>query len=200
MPCWCTRIPSSARWASPACTNPQPAICPTAWWTIPLRISRRGSMLSQPVWPRGIVRRLQESLADTPVVLLNGPRQSGKTTLVRQRAAPLPHARRRHHGHRGPTGSPGLPPPPRWRRDRRGAAAARTVAGDQAGGRRAAPPRWARPWRRGCSPAATPRRCIAAVNAAVRRGRAARWQDGDALNHPAGAALPAAVRTGSLRY
>jgi predicted AAA+ superfamily ATPase len=27
---------------------------------------------------------LQESLADTPVVLLNGPRQSGKTTLVRQ--------------------------------------------------------------------------------------------------------------------
>jgi predicted AAA+ superfamily ATPase len=41
-------------------------------------------MLSQPVWPRGIVRRLQESLADTPVVLLNGPRQSGKTTLVRQ--------------------------------------------------------------------------------------------------------------------
>ena len=41
-------------------------------------------MLSQAVWPRGIVRRLQESLADTPVVLLNGPRQSGKTTLVRQ--------------------------------------------------------------------------------------------------------------------
>ena len=44
-------------------------------------------MLSQPVWPRGIVRRLQESLADTPVVLLNGPRQSGKTTLVRQFAS-----------------------------------------------------------------------------------------------------------------
>jgi predicted AAA+ superfamily ATPase len=36
-------------------------------------------MLSQPVWPRGIVRRLQESLADTPVVLLNGPRQSGRS-------------------------------------------------------------------------------------------------------------------------
>ena len=44
-------------------------------------------MLSQPAWPRGIVRRLQESLADTPVVLLNGPRQSGKTTLVRQFAS-----------------------------------------------------------------------------------------------------------------
>lgn len=44
-------------------------------------------MLSQPIWPRGIVRRLQESLADTPVVLLNGPRQSGKTTLVRQFAS-----------------------------------------------------------------------------------------------------------------
>jgi hypothetical protein len=44
-------------------------------------------MLSQPIWPRGIVGRLQESLADTPVVLLNGRRQSGKTTLVRQFAS-----------------------------------------------------------------------------------------------------------------
>ena len=44
-------------------------------------------MLSQAVWLRGIARRLQESLADTPVVLLNGPRQSGKTTLVRQFAS-----------------------------------------------------------------------------------------------------------------
>ncbi|MFM9103719.1 MAG: ATP-binding protein, partial [Cyanobium sp.] len=41
-------------------------------------------MVTQAVWPRGISRRLQESLADTPVVLLNGPRQCGKTTLVRQ--------------------------------------------------------------------------------------------------------------------
>jgi predicted AAA+ superfamily ATPase len=41
-------------------------------------------MLPQAVWPRGIARRLQESLGDTPVVLLNGPRQCGKTTLVRQ--------------------------------------------------------------------------------------------------------------------
>ena len=44
-------------------------------------------MLSQAVWPRGIARRLQESLADTSVVLLNGPRQCGKTTLVRQFAS-----------------------------------------------------------------------------------------------------------------
>ncbi len=44
-------------------------------------------MLSQPAWPRGIVRRLHERLADTPVVLLNGPRQSGKSTLVRQFAS-----------------------------------------------------------------------------------------------------------------
>ncbi len=47
-------------------------------------MSRRGFMVTQAVWPRGIARRLQESLADTPVVLLNGPRQCGKTTLVRQ--------------------------------------------------------------------------------------------------------------------
>lgn len=32
-------------------------------------------------------RRLQEALADTPVVLLNGPRQTGKTTLVRDLAS-----------------------------------------------------------------------------------------------------------------
>jgi len=41
-------------------------------------------MVTEAVWPRGIARRLQEALADTPVVLLNGPRQCGKTTLVRQ--------------------------------------------------------------------------------------------------------------------
>jgi predicted AAA+ superfamily ATPase len=44
-------------------------------------------MLPEVFWPRGIARRLQEALADTPVVLLNGPRQSGKTTLVRQFAS-----------------------------------------------------------------------------------------------------------------
>jgi hypothetical protein len=72
-------------------------------------------MLSQPVWPRGIVKRLQESLADTPVVLLNGPRQSGKTTLVRPFASAqrhLPHPRRRHHLRRRPRGSAGLHPSP----------------------------------------------------------------------------------------
>ncbi len=41
-------------------------------------------MLSPAILPRGIARRLRDALADTPVVLLNGPRQSGKTTLARQ--------------------------------------------------------------------------------------------------------------------
>ena len=36
------------------------------------------------LYPRHIDRMLRESLADTPAVLLNGPRQCGKTTLVRQ--------------------------------------------------------------------------------------------------------------------
>src|SRR6266480_4611351 len=35
-----------------------------------------------PVYPRFIERRLKESLLDTRVVLLSGPRQSGKTTLA----------------------------------------------------------------------------------------------------------------------
>lgn len=39
------------------------------------------------LYPRLIQARLKEALADTPVVLLAGPRQSGKTTLVRQLAA-----------------------------------------------------------------------------------------------------------------
>jgi predicted AAA+ superfamily ATPase len=36
------------------------------------------------IYPRYIQPRIVEALADTPVVLLNGPRQAGKTTLVRQ--------------------------------------------------------------------------------------------------------------------
>jgi len=36
------------------------------------------------MFPRYIQPRVVEALADTPVVLLNGPRQAGKTTLVRQ--------------------------------------------------------------------------------------------------------------------
>ena len=39
------------------------------------------------LYPRLIKVRLEEALADTPVVLLAGPRQSGKTTLVRQWAS-----------------------------------------------------------------------------------------------------------------
>ena len=34
--------------------------------------------------PRQIEARLLEALLDTPVVLLAGPRQAGKTTLVKQ--------------------------------------------------------------------------------------------------------------------
>lgn len=36
------------------------------------------------IYPRHIRPRIVEALADTPVVLLSGPRQAGKTTLVRQ--------------------------------------------------------------------------------------------------------------------
>ena len=35
------------------------------------------------LYPRPLVRILRRALADTPVVCLIGPRQSGKTTLVR---------------------------------------------------------------------------------------------------------------------
>lgn len=36
------------------------------------------------MYPRWMALRMEEALSDTPVVLLAGPRQSGKTTLVRQ--------------------------------------------------------------------------------------------------------------------
>jgi predicted AAA+ superfamily ATPase len=39
------------------------------------------------MYPRFIERRLKESLSDTRVVLLSGPRQSGKTTLAEKVAA-----------------------------------------------------------------------------------------------------------------
>jgi predicted AAA+ superfamily ATPase len=39
------------------------------------------------MYPRFIERRLKESLSDTRVVLLSGPRQSGKTTLAEKIAA-----------------------------------------------------------------------------------------------------------------
>ena len=38
------------------------------------------------LYPRLIEMRIAEALADTPVVLVAGPRQAGKTTLVRQMA------------------------------------------------------------------------------------------------------------------
>ncbi|UOG92539.1 MAG: ATP-binding protein [Candidatus Thiothrix sulfatifontis] len=38
------------------------------------------------LYPRLLLTHLQEALADTPVVLITGPRQAGKTTLVRQLA------------------------------------------------------------------------------------------------------------------
>ena len=34
-------------------------------------------------FPRYLAARLREALADTPAVLIHGPRQSGKTTLAR---------------------------------------------------------------------------------------------------------------------
>ncbi len=40
---------------------------------------------SDPI-PRLLAPRVREALADTPVVLIHGPRQSGKTTLARHAA------------------------------------------------------------------------------------------------------------------
>lgn len=40
-----------------------------------------------PLYPRLLAARIAEAMADTPVVLVAGPRQAGKTTLVRQLAA-----------------------------------------------------------------------------------------------------------------
>jgi hypothetical protein len=44
--------------------------------------------INPPIFPRSIQPRVIDALADTPVVLLSGPRQAGKTTLVRQLAGP----------------------------------------------------------------------------------------------------------------
>jgi len=41
---------------------------------------------ARPLVPRSLTPAVQEALADTPVVCLTGPRQSGKTTLARQLA------------------------------------------------------------------------------------------------------------------
>ena len=37
-----------------------------------------------PLYPRRLRARVDEAMADTPVVLIAGPRQAGKTTLVKQ--------------------------------------------------------------------------------------------------------------------
>ena len=42
---------------------------------------------TQVLYPRLLETRIAEAMADTPVVLVAGPRQAGKTTLVRQIAA-----------------------------------------------------------------------------------------------------------------
>jgi predicted AAA+ superfamily ATPase len=39
------------------------------------------------LYPRQIESRIAEAMGDTPVVMLAGPRQAGKTTLVRQISA-----------------------------------------------------------------------------------------------------------------
>jgi predicted AAA+ superfamily ATPase len=36
------------------------------------------------LYPRHVALRLVEALADSPVVLIHGPRQCGKTTLAQQ--------------------------------------------------------------------------------------------------------------------
>lgn len=42
-------------------------------------------------YPRFLAPRIEEALADTPVVLINGPRQCGKTTLARNLAGARPY-------------------------------------------------------------------------------------------------------------
>ncbi|MCW1967136.1 MAG: ATP-binding protein [Anaerolineae bacterium] len=49
-------------------------------------------MLAGQLYQRYITSHVHEALADTPVVLLNGPRQAGKTTLVKQWTQATPTA------------------------------------------------------------------------------------------------------------
>lgn len=41
-------------------------------------------MVEENFYARFLARKLQEALSDTPVVMINGPRQSGKSTLIKQ--------------------------------------------------------------------------------------------------------------------
>ncbi len=41
------------------------------------------AMVEQRIYPRFARSRLEEALQDSPVVLVHGPRQCGKTTLTR---------------------------------------------------------------------------------------------------------------------
>ena len=59
----------------------------TGFRNLRCKIPRFTVLLSRPLFPRRIEPRMVEALLDTPVVLLAGPRQAGKTTLVRQIAA-----------------------------------------------------------------------------------------------------------------
>ena len=45
----------------------------------------------QKSYPRILSKSVDIALSDTPVVVINGPRQSGKTTLVKQYTPNLPY-------------------------------------------------------------------------------------------------------------
>jgi predicted AAA+ superfamily ATPase len=50
------------------------------------KLERSSLRMSDELYPRFAAARVQAAMADTPVVLLNGPRQSGKTTLARMQS------------------------------------------------------------------------------------------------------------------
>ena len=72
-------------------------------------------MLSQGFFPRYVLPRLREALADSPVVLIHGPRQCGKSTLAQTLSGPA-YPERRPSGV-APISSPIVPlpaPPPAY--------------------------------------------------------------------------------------